>query len=271
MPLLRYSLYSQNVNLYLAPTADAGDTWLSLMRTIASEGKTVVLSANQCVKRKHLPAWIDTPASLKDPGKSPDDIARELGVRRRRSTVTKTEDNHEISWPSPTGSSREHLEGSPSDDGAIDGSISETARLSRRNSVISSNEDSIRPEARGARRRKSIVTKTKDNHEITWLKVSEGLPKPEEDDLPESAAAGLPSSSQSEEEFVCRGGSCIVGPAGDVLAGPLWEVEEGGLLMAEVDFADCLRGRLDLDVAGSYSRNDSFKLTVEGLDLDPPP
>ena len=57
---------------------------------------------------------------------------------------------------------------------------------------------------------------------------------------------------------------------GQVLAGPLWEAE-GELLIQEVDFEDCERGRLDLDVVGSYSRNDAFKLEVTGLDLNPPP
>jgi len=137
MPLLRHSLYSQNVNLYLCPTADARESWLSLMRTIALEGRCVVVTANQCQRKSHLPKWV----------------------------------------------------GLSTDDG---------------------------------------------------------------------------------DDYVSRGGSCIVGALGQVLAEPLWEVEDGGLYIVDVDMDDCEKGRLDIDVAGSYSRNDAFKLSVEGLDLSPP-
>jgi nitrilase len=121
MPLLRQSLYNQNVNLYLAPTADARESWLSAMRMIAAEGKCAVVTANQCQKKSHLPSWI--------------------------------------------------------------------------------------------------------NADLT-----------------------------NGDEYVSRGGSCIVNPSGKVLVEPLWEVEDGGLISAEVDLDDCERGRLDMDVAGSYSR-----------------
>lgn len=99
MPLLRYSLYSQNVNLYLAPTADARDTWVPLMRTIASEGRAVVLSANQCIKRKNLPPWIRGESPQKFEGGHGEAKGVAHHRNRRRSTITKTEDNHEITWP----------------------------------------------------------------------------------------------------------------------------------------------------------------------------
>lgn len=131
MPLVRQALYAQNVNLYLAPTADGRDTWLPLLRTVAVEGRCFVVSANMCVR---------APA-------------------------------------------------------------------------------------------------------VAAVAVAE------QDDPPPPP----PAPHEEREEFISRGGSCIVSPFGNVLAGPQWEDDEG-LVYADVDFDDCIRGRLDLDTAGSYSR-----------------
>ncbi|MGV6848700.1 MAG: carbon-nitrogen hydrolase family protein, partial [Marinibacterium sp.] len=38
MPLARFALYAQNIDIYVAPTWDSGDTWLSTMQHIAREG-----------------------------------------------------------------------------------------------------------------------------------------------------------------------------------------------------------------------------------------
>lgn len=178
MPLLRQSLYSQNVNLYLAPTADSRETWLPLMRTIGGEGRTFVLSANQCVRYNELPPWI--------------------------------------------------TEGAPKPDASSDGTFDPYFRT---------------------------VLYQKGLHNDFVITGS---------------------------HYISRGGSCIVGPLGEVLGGPIWEVSaddelnadspsKDGLVVSQIDLEDCERGRLDMDVAGSYSRSDAFKLSVEGLDLNPPP
>lgn len=220
MPLLRQSLYVQNVNLWFAPTADARDAWASLMRTVGIEGRCVVVSANQCVRRSQLPAWI---TGARGQGTE----EKQVGVQadghvdgdhpraRRRSTITVTEDHHEICWPT--------VEGKPS------------AQPNGNTSAI------------------------EDDHSVS---PAAPVPPPKPSTLVYHASGG--------DEFVSRGGSCIISPFGDVVAGPLWEVEDE-LLITEVDFEDCERGRLDLDVAGSYGRLDSFHLAVDGLDLQPPP
>lgn len=38
MPLARFALYAQNIDIYVAPTWDSGDTWLATMQHIAREG-----------------------------------------------------------------------------------------------------------------------------------------------------------------------------------------------------------------------------------------
>ena len=57
------------------------------------------------------------------------------------------------------------------------------------------------------------------------------------------------------------GGSMIVAPNGEVLAGPL-DGEEG-LLLAEIDLERVIREKHSLDVTGHYARPDVFRLTVD--------
>ncbi len=64
----------------------------------------------------------------------------------------------------------------------------------------------------------------------------------------------------NEPEIMCAGGSVILSPLGEVLAGPLWNQE--GILTAELDFSILAKSKLDFDVIGHYSRNDVFNFSV---------
>lgn len=188
MPLLRYSLYSQQVNLWLAPTADPRPTWGALCQTIAMEGRCFVMSANQCQKRSQLPGWI-------------------------------------------TGKSKAQ-------------------------EAVASGEKTV------SGRRKSVATK--ENNEIA-LPVSLNTDKSQSRVNGESAVF-----EEQSDEYVSRGGSCIVGPLGEFVREPVWENSDE-LIITEVDFEDCERGKLDFDAAGHYSRSDQFHFSAAGLDLAPPP
>ncbi len=136
MPLARMAMYSKGVEIYLAPTADARDTWHSTLRHIACEGRCFVLGCNQFVTKEMYP----------------DDL--------------------------------------------------------------------------------------------------EGL-----DELDE------------HPDVICRGGSAIVSPFGEVLAGPLYDKE--GILFADIDLAEVARGKFDFDVVGHYARPDVFQLVVNKSPLQP--
>ncbi len=63
------------------------------------------------------------------------------------------------------------------------------------------------------------------------------------------------------DTIMSRGGSCIVDPFGNFLAGP----DTGGeaILVADIDRAQIIRGKYDLDVVGHYARPDIFQLRVD--------
>ncbi|MEC7490804.1 MAG: carbon-nitrogen hydrolase family protein [Pseudomonadota bacterium] len=55
MPLARYALYAQGVEIYIAPTWDSGDTWIATMRHIAKEGSCWVIGNGSAVKGQDFP------------------------------------------------------------------------------------------------------------------------------------------------------------------------------------------------------------------------
>ena len=57
-----------------------------------------------------------------------------------------------------------------------------------------------------------------------------------------------------------NGGSVIVNPMGEIIAGPL--IGEEGVLSADIDTDDVIKARFDFDPSGHYSRGDVFQLTV---------
>ncbi len=130
MPLARMALYAKGVELYLAPTADARETWQATLRHVALEGRCFVLGCNQFVRRDMYPSDLRASTEL-----------------------------------------------------------------------------------------------------------------------------------QAQPEVMCRGGSVIISPLGEILAGPLYDEE--GILYATLDRAEIVRGKLDFDVVGHYARPDVLQLKID--------
>lgn len=232
------------------------------MRTIGLEGRCFVVSSNMCVRNKTseqattttttaaaLPATANTNGDgiAQDPvvasGEPVNGIpeTHPRGGGRRNSCYT--EEGFEIALP----------DGS---EGVGGGPAAHSRTAERRRSVF--DEDGH-----------EIVLCSRDGAGQTVIE-EEAQQQQQQHGIPAKKPQQTGSSSSTTAGFVSRGGSCIVSPFGDVLAGPQWEDDEG-VIYADVDFDDCVRGRLDLDVGGSYSRNDSFRFSVDGLEFDPLP
>ena len=78
---------------------------------------------------------------------------------------------------------------------------------------------------------------------------------------PSPKALGVDVPHWEEDLPLIQGNSVIVGPMGDVLAGPL--KNETGLITARIDLSELTKARYDFDVVGHYSRPDVFSLSVD--------
>jgi len=77
-------------------------------------------------------------------------------------------------------------------------------------------------------------------------------------DVPEQMRGSLYGGA---DDWLCRGRSVIIGPEGEILAGPL--VDEVGTLYADLDLARARASRRQFDPVGHYARPDVFRLEVD--------
>ena len=66
---------------------------------------------------------------------------------------------------------------------------------------------------------------------------------------------------EAQPEEMCRGGSAIISPLGEYLAGPLYGEE--GILYADLDLAAIAGAKFDFDPVGHYARPDVLRLNVD--------
>lgn len=70
----------------------------------------------------------------------------------------------------------------------------------------------------------------------------------------------LQGKEKDSDYFMSRGGSVIISPLGQFLAGPIFDKED--ILYADLDFDEIPRAKLDFDAVGHYARPDVFTLHV---------
>jgi nitrilase len=76
--------------------------------------------------------------------------------------------------------------------------------------------------------------------------------------LPEYLREHPEINMQTDE--MCRGGSAVISPMGEIIAGPLYGEE--GILITDLKMDEIKRAKLDFDVVGHYARPDVFHFDV---------
>ncbi len=64
MPLARYALYAQGIEIYIAPTYDSGDGWIGTLQHIAREGCCWVIACGNALRTDDIPATFPGRATL---------------------------------------------------------------------------------------------------------------------------------------------------------------------------------------------------------------
>ncbi|MHA1200571.1 MAG: nitrilase-related carbon-nitrogen hydrolase, partial [Candidatus Heimdallarchaeaceae archaeon] len=106
---------------------------------------------------------------------------------------------------------------------------------------------------------------TKNTEDITrfialegrsWVMSTSGLIRPTDFAHLDASEFPMKNILESRKSSWQNGGSIIVNPKGEVVAGPL--VNEEGIIYAEIDPLVAIEERQNLDISGHYSRFDLF-------------
>ena len=73
MPLARFHMYAQGVDVWVAPTLAPGDGWVATMRHIAREGRMFVIGVNPVLHADQIPDSIPNPEALYPPADREED------------------------------------------------------------------------------------------------------------------------------------------------------------------------------------------------------
>jgi len=76
-----------------------------------------------------------------------------------------------------------------------------------------------------------------------------------------------PMQGNEPDTVLIRGGSCIVSPLGEVLAGPIFDQE--AILTTRLDRRLIAQGKFDFDVTGHYARPDIFEMRLNTREQKP--
>ncbi|CAK7262496.1 hypothetical protein SEPCBS57363_000085 [Sporothrix epigloea] len=294
LPLLRQSLYSQNINLYLATTTHGSDAWLSLARTIGIEGRCFVLTSNLNKKAPGSTLLSDNVASA-TPGPTP----QAQSAPTTGGVVSGTDDSGittkvvDCAASCAGGKPRRRKKSFVLDDYGNEIILSCETVVEEDNEVASGNANGTLGAASDApvplppfprlpidqaweqhkheRRRSSVFDE--DDNEIVLCCPRDSKGAASHHSLGDQISEKNPSKDPISLENAQGGSSwgkkwqtilpdtqlpdTLCGPA---IISPCGDVlagpqyDAGGIIVTDVDFEDCIRKRLDLGTSGDFAQ-----------------